>query len=474
MLFSSFLFLFWFLPVTLVLYFGLPPALQCLWRGKLKDTTLRGVQNAVLFITSLFFYAWGEPLYVLLMLGTVAMDFGFGWLIVRTTHRRAVLTLAICANLSLLIYFKYAAFLAGLLGFSIKAPRLPLGISFYTFQALSYVIDVARGEVKPAESPLIFGTYVALFPQLIAGPIVRYTDVEAALYHRTHTWEAAARGTRRFVAGLAKKMLLANAAGALFTSLVSLPSQAISTLGAWLALFAFAVQIYFDFSGYSDMAIGLGHVFGFSFPENFNYPYTAISISDFWRRWHITLGQFFRTYVYFPLGGSKHGVLRTVLALFAVWSLTGLWHGAALNFLLWGLYYFLLLVIEKLLLSRLLTHVPRLFRHAATLSAILFGWLIFAFDGSSAALSTAALRHFLAALLGWSSGSADDALYHFVRHLPFFLIAAIGATPLPRLAFTRLSKKHPLLLWLLPLLGFFLSLAYLAGAAYNPFLYFRF
>ncbi|MBE6605180.1 MAG: MBOAT family protein [Ruminococcaceae bacterium] len=474
MLFSSFLFLFWFLPATLLLYFGLTPVLQYLSRGRLKSTTLRGVQNAVLFVTSLFFYAWGEPLYVLLMLATVAMDFGFGLLIARTKHRRTVLALAVSANLALLLYFKYAAFLAGLLGFSVAAPRLPLGISFYTFQALSYVIDVARNEVKPTKNPLIFGTYVALFPQLIAGPIVRYTDVACALSERVHTWHGISSGTRRFIAGLAKKMLLANAAGALFCELISLPQGSLSALGAWLALLAFAVQIYFDFSGYSDMAIGLGHVFGFSFPENFNYPYTAISISDFWRRWHITLGHFFRTYVYFPLGGSRHGVLRTVLALFAVWSLTGLWHGAALNFLLWGLYYFLLLVIEKLLLSRLLPHVPRIFRHTATLFFILLGWLIFAFDGSSAALSTSALWQFSAALLGRNTATADNAVYHLVRHLPFFLIAFLGATPLPRLVFTELSKKWTFLLWLIPLLGFFVSLAYLAGAAYNPFLYFRF
>ena len=474
MLFSSFLFLLWFLPATLTLYFGLPPLLCCLFGSKCRGNVRVHVQNAVLFLASLIFYAWGEPVYVLLLLATAAVNYLFGRLLAHTRHRRAVLLAAIFCDLSLLFYFKYAAFVGKLLGITVTAPHLPLGISFYTFGVLSYVIDVYRGEVASAKDPFLFGTYVALFPQLLAGPIVRYTEIEAALYGRTHTLTDAAHGTRRFIAGLCKKALLAEPAAALFTSLISLPQGSLSALGAWLALVLFAIQIYFDFSGYSDMAIGLGRVLGFRFPENFNYPYTAVSVSDFWRRWHITLGHFFRTYVYFPLGGSKHGVLRTVIALFAVWSLTGLWHGAALNFVLWGLYYFLLLVTEKLLLSRLLAHTPRILRHVGTLLAILFGWLIFAFDGSTPALSTPALGAFIRALLGGNGVTADNALYHFLRHLPFLLIAALGATPLPRLLFARLGKRLPPLRWILPLVFLFLSLAYLASASYHPFLYFRF
>ena len=470
MLFSSFLFLFWFLPLTLALYFGLPLLLRQLFHEKI---VILRVQNAVLFVMSLFFYAWGEPLYVLLMLGTVAVNFGAALWLQRTAHRRAVLLLAVLFNVGLLFYFKYASFFMGLCGIFITLPRLPLGISFYTFQALSYVIDVYRGEVKATRDPLLFGTYVALFPQLIAGPIVRYTDVAAALTERRHTLAAADRGTRRFIAGLAKKLLIANAAGALFEELIAVKAGGLSTLGAWLSLVAFAIQIYFDFSGYSDMAVGLGLLFGFSFPENFNYPSTATSIADFWRRWHITLGSFFRTYVYFPLGGSRYGKKRLLLALLTVWLLTGLWHGAALSFVLWGLYYFLLLAAEKLLLANVLPRVPRPLRHAGTLLAVLFGWLIFAFDGSTAAKSGAALLRFAAALLG-RGGNADNALYHFLRHLPFLAIAALGATPLPRRCYSLLTKKLSLLLWLLPIAALLLSFAYLAGASYNPFLYFRF
>lgn len=467
MLFSSFSFLFWFLPVTLLLYFL--PALF------LRQRTLAW-QNGVLLVMSLLFYAWGEPLYVFLMIGTVLADTLFGVLLPRARHPRVLLALAVAFHVGLLFYFKYASFFATLLGRSITAPRLPLGISFYTFQALSYVIDVYRKDATPEKNPALLGVYVALFPQLVAGPIVRYTEVNEALHQRRHTVGLAAAGTRRFAAGLAKKLLLANPMGALFATLVA-RGNALSAIGALTALVAFALQIYFDFSGYSDMAIGLGRVFGFDFPENFRYPYMARSITDFWRRWHITLSSFFREYVYFPLGGSRRGTWRTVRNLFVVWSLTGLWHGASWNFILWGVYYFLLLVLEKFVLRRFLPPVPPFLAHTAALFGILGGWLIFAFDGSTPALTLAALGGFLRSLFGFGAGFLPRAeLYDMVRHLPLMAIAALGCTPLPRRLYRKtVSKKGRG--WMraaLPLAALLLAVIELSDAGFNPFLYFRF
>ncbi|MBQ8341510.1 MAG: MBOAT family protein, partial [Clostridia bacterium] len=353
-------------------------------------------------------------------------------------------------------------------------PHLPLGISFYTFQALSYVIDVYWGRVRPEKNPALLGVYVALFPQLIAGPIVCYRHVNAALRERHHSLTGAAAGTRRFCAGLAKKLLLANPMGALFT--LMLEKETLSALGAWTALLAFAFQLYFDFSGYSDMAVGLGRIFGFRFPENFRYPYISHSITDFWRRWHITLSSFFRDYVYIPLGGSRKGAWRTVLNLLAVWSLTGLWHGAAWNFLLWGLYYFLLLTLEKFVLRRFLHTVPGGIARAGTLVAVLLGWAIFAFDGSSAALSFPALGRFLTQLLGADGLWQRSELYDLVRHLPLLALCALGSTPLPRQIYrqTVCKKRHFWLRTALPLAALLLSVIELSDAGFNPFLYFRF
>lgn len=471
MLFSSFLFLFWYLPAVLFLYFLVPRAVVALFPRVGRGGVL-ALQNAVLLVVSLLFYGWGEPLYVFLMIATVAADFFFGIWITKARRPRAVLWLAIAFNLSLLFYFKYLSFFLGILGISVAVPPMPIGISFYTFQALSYVADVYRGCVTAEKSPVRFGTYVALFPQLIAGPIVRYSDVARELRAREHSVRDAADGTRRFVAGLAKKVLLANPAGALFHALAA--GGALSLSGAWLALVAFSLQIYFDFSGYSDMAVGLGRIFGFHFPENFNYPYTAISFTDFWRRWHITLSSFFREYVYIPLGGNRRGVLRTVLNLFAVWLLTGLWHGAAWNFILWGLYYFLFLVLEKLFLSRYLARVPRPVRHVLTLFGILFGWLLFGFDGSEPYLTGKALWQFLAALVGKNGFFRGNDAYDIVRHLPFLLLAALGCTPLPRTIYYRVCGRRRVLGVILPLAGLILSVCYLANAGFNPFLYFRF
>ena len=467
MLFSSFSFLFWFLPTTLLLYF-LPTALLPAGRMRLA------FQNGVLLTSSLIFYAWGEPIYVLLMVGVILADTLLGLLLARTHHPRAVLTLAIILHVGLLFYYKYAAFFAEALGLYLSAPRLPLGISFYTFQALSYLIDVYRKEVPAEKNPAVLGVYVALFPQLIAGPIVRYGDVAAALRKRTHSVTGMADGIRRFSAGLAKKLLLANPMGELFALLMARPL--LSATGAWTALLAFAFQIYFDFSGYSDMAIGLGRIFGFRFPENFHYPYIAHSITDFWRRWHITLSAFFKAYVYIPLGGNRRGVFRTVVNLFAVWVLTGLWHGAAWCFLAWGVYYFLLLVAEKYLLKAVLHRLPSAVTRTGTLIAVLLGWMIFAFDGSTPQLSFSALPPFLSALVGTNGLLLRAEWYDLVRHLPLLVLCALGSTPLPKSIYrqTVYEKRQFWLRTALPVIALLLAVTDLSDVGFNPFLYFRF
>lgn len=463
MLFSSFSFLFWFLPAVLLLYFV--PA-------RVFGRRALAWQNGVLLAASLLFYAWGEPLYVLLMIGVIAADTLVGVLLIRVRQRRALLALAVAGHVGLLIFFKYLGFFASLIGLSFAPPRMPVGISFYTFQALSYLVDVYRRDVPAERNPATFGVYLALFPQLIAGPIVRYTDVNRALRERTHTMSGAAHGARRFAAGLAKKVLLANPMGALFTYFVSLPD--LSLAGALGALLGFSFQIYFDFSGYSDMAIGLGRIFGFDFPENFRYPYIADSITDFWRRWHITLSSFFREYVYIPLGGNRKGKMRTVLNLFAVWALTGLWHGAAWSFVLWGVYYFVLLALEKFVLARFLPRLPTFLRRVLTLAAVAFGWLIFAFDGSTAARSLGGFGRFLGALIGRNGLAAGADLYDLVRHLPLLAICALGATPLPRKLYQKCTSRAAWLTAVLPLCALLLSVVELSGAGFNPFLYFRF
>lgn len=464
MLFSSFSFLFWFLPLVLLLYF-LPELTR--WRNTHRVLVWH---NAVLLVASLFFYAWGEPLYVLLMLGTVALNALLALAIPRAAHPCVPLWCAVVLDVGLLLFFKYPPLIG------LPAPHLPLGISFYTFQALSYVCDVYAKRARSSKNPFTVCLYVALFPQLIAGPIVRYTDIDASLTHRSTTLQDATAGVMRFTAGLAKKVLLANGAGALFAQFGSNGTD--SAVGAWLALLGFTFQIYFDFSGYSDMAIGLGRIFGFRFPENFNYPYIAHSVTDFWRRWHITLSSFFREYVYIPLGGNRRGSARTVCNLLVVWALTGLWHGASWNFLLWGLYYFFLLVAEKFLLRDLLSRTPRALGIALTALTTLGGWLLFAFDGSTPALALYRLPVFLVTLLGFGKAgiAAGADLYDLVRSLPLLAICAIGATPLPRRLFRRVTVRENGDIWrvALPICSLLLSVAALADAGYNPFLYFRF
>ena len=462
MLFSSLEFLYLFLPLSLLLYFLCPLR----WR------------NGVLLALSLVFYGAGEPVYLFLMIATVAADYGFGLLLERAARRggkpRRVLWTAVVFNLALLGFFKYYDLVASALSLPTLGLTLPVGISFYTFQALSYVIDVYRQEVAAQKNPVAFGTYVALFPQLIAGPIVRYSEIDGQLRHREHSLGRAASGIATFSVGLAKKVLLANPAGYLTQTLLS-GEEHKTALGVWLWLIFYAFQIYFDFSGYSDMAIGLGRIFGFDFPENFRYPYVCRSITEFWRRWHITLSTWFREYVYIPLGGNRRGKWRTYRNLLITWALTGLWHGAAWNFLLWGFYFFLLLALEKAFLGKALERLPLPLRHGYALFFILIGWLIFAADGFGGEALTVAGRLFG---LGCDSFTDGRTTYELLRNLPFLGILAVGATPLPKRVWERLSARRPALATLarncLCPVALILCTAYLVDSGYNPFLYFRF
>ena len=471
MLFSSLEFLFLFLPLTLLCYFLVPMK----------------ARNAVLLLFSLIFYGWGERIYVWLMVFTILIDYAAGILVAHAQKKerpkaaRGWLIAAIVINLALLGFFKYADFLLDnlrLIPGCGDIPRLglslPIGISFYTFQALSYVIDVYRGEVAAQKSAIRFGTYVTLFPQLIAGPIVRYRDVAAELEHRTHSVTAVASGARTFVCGLSKKVLLANTAGAMWESFRLIPDAERTVLGAWLGLLFFTLQIYFDFSGYSDMAIGLGRMLGFRFAENFYYPYISRSITDFWRRWHISLSTWFREYVYIPLGGNRCSRGRMICNLLATWLLTGLWHGASWNYLLWGLYFFLLLTAEKLFLGKWLEKLPRLLQHSYALLLIMIGWLIFVFEDSAAGLS------YLCTMLGLGrAGLCNGAdIYELLRNAVFLVICIIACLPTPKRAFYRQWERKPRLIGVLAntssLCALVLCVAYLVNSSYNPFLYFRF
>ena len=439
-------------------------------------------RNIVLLLFSLVFYGWGEPVYVFLMIATITVDYICGYIIGRdldSKPKRAKVTLivSIVINLALLGVFKYYDFFAGtlnsLLGrgvFPTLGLTLPIGISFYTFQALSYVIDVYRRDARVQKNIAAFGTYVTLFPQLIAGPIVRYADVDDQLRERTHSLTLFASGCRTFICGLAKKILLANAAGAMWNSLSAAAEP--DALGAWLAIVFYTFQIYFDFSGYSDMAIGLGKMFGFSFRENFYYPYVSESITEFWRRWHISLSTWFREYVYIPLGGNRKGVGRTYFNLFCVWLLTGLWHGASWNFVLWGLYYFALLVIEKTFLLRLLERAPKFLRHIYSMAAVIFGWLLFVIEDVSS------IGAYLSRMFGGTGVFATQiTVYELVRNLVFLAILILASTPAPKKLWYKLySKGTPwrIVQSVVCAIAFVLCIAYLVDSSYNPFLYFRF
>ena len=435
MVFSSLTFLFLFLPLLYLLHFLFP---NPRWR------------NGVLIAASLFFYGWGEPVWILAMLFSTAVNYVCALLIDRTGKsalRRLYLTLGVLASVCFLFYFKYAAFLfnslAAVFGlaYEMTPPGLPIGISFYTFQILTYTVDVYRGKAPVLKTPLRLLLYVSCFPQLIAGPIVQYGDIAGQLGERHITPDEFSAGMQRFCVGLAKKVLLANLCGA---ALEALPQAgtgtALSLSGAWLAGFLYTLQIYFDFSAYSDMAIGLGRTLGFSYKENFNYPYVSASITEFWRRWHISLGSFFRDYVYIPLGGNRRGAGRTVFNMLIVWALTGLWHGASWNFVLWGAYYGVLLVVERFVLQAALDRLPKLLRQAMTFVIVLIGWVIFYYT------DLAAVGQHLAALVGVGvSGLVDPVTVSVLRQYTVFpLIAFLLSLPLvPRLREKLPEKARP-------------------------------
>lgn len=465
MLFSSISFLYYFLPLTVLLYFIVPERLK----------------NTVLLLSSLVFYAWGEPKYVLLMGTSVVLAYGFGLLIERyreTKQGRIFCALSVCVSLSFLLYFKYANFFLenfhALTGLSVPFLRisLPIGISFYTFQIISYTADVYRGEAAQ-KNVLHLAVYVAMFPQLIAGPIVRYSDIVLQIKKREHSWDMAAEGIRRFVVGLAKKILLANQFGELCS--VFRASEEKSVLFYWLYAFAFALHIYFDFSGYSDMAIGLGRIFGFRFLENFNYPYISASITEFWRRWHMSLGSWFRDYVYIPLGGNRRGKGRQILNILIVWMLTGFWHGAAWNFILWGLFFAVLLTMEKLWLLKILKK-SRALSHIYTLFFVLISFVIFNAADLGEAYSD------IGGLLGVGDIPlvSAQAWYCLRSFAVVFVLGAVGATPAVSRFAGRISEKpagrrlsaiaEPVILTVLLLV----MTAYLVDGSFNPFLYFRF
>jgi len=466
MVFSSTVFICIFLPVVLGGYYICPKK----WR------------NLFLLIASLVFYAWGEPKYVLLMMFSIAVNYVFGRLLggrhMAEGRKRLLLTLSVIIDLGLLGVFKYADFVIENLnrafssGFDLLHLALPIGISFYTFQAMSYTVDVYRGNVKAQRSLVDFGMYITMFPQLIAGPIVRYSDIEGQLTDRTVTAGEFSDGIFRFTVGLGKKVLLANQIGALWTEIYSMGGHS-SALMAWLGAVAFTFQIYFDFSGYSDMAIGLGRMFGFTFPENFRYPYESVSITDFWRRWHITLSTWFREYLYIPLGGNRRGFARQTLNLFIVWSLTGFWHGAGWNFLMWGLYYFVILFIEKLFLLKALDKLPKIIRRVYALVLIVIGWVIFACD------DVTVLLPYLGSMFGVNGALGGMDVYYLCTRAVLLVILCFASTELPKRCAVAVTSKTGekaafIAKAVFSLLLLTLSMVFLVSDSYNPFLYFRF
>lgn len=473
MVFSSIFFLFTFLPLSLLLYWMSP--------AKIKNFTLLAV--------SLFFYAWGEPVYVLLMIASILTNFVFGIFIEselikeKRAVRRALFISAVVFNILILGFFKYYGFLAENINALFNADiayselPLPIGISFYTFQVLSYVIDVYLGKVRLQRNPVSFALYVTMFPQLIAGPIVRYSDIESQLEQRNVSAAKFGEGAQRFIQGLGKKVLIANSMGALWDITQAMDMTGISVFSAWLGIIAYTFQIYFDFSGYSDMAIGLGKMFGFEFMENFDHPYVSRSVTEFWRRWHISLGTWFREYVYIPLGGNRCSRIRQIRNIMAVWMLTGLWHGASWNFVVWGIYYGCLLLIEKMFLKKLIDNAPAIISHVYCMLAVIIGWVLFASRDIESA----------AAYLGVMSGASGNVLvdnafiYYLKSNAVMLVISLLFSTGIFREIFepeeisdkirTRVSHSAAVILHAFIL---FMSTAYLVTETYNPFLYFRF
>lgn len=467
MLFSSIVFLFTFLPVILILYYIVP----------------RSFKNPVLLLGSLIFYAWGEPVYIFLMLLSILFNYISGLDIARhlgNRHEaRKSLIFNVIVNLCMLGFFKYQGFVLDSINsvLPIDIPyrelALPIGISFYTFQTLSYIIDVYRGNVRVQKNLLDFALYVSMFPQLIAGPIVKYADIQRQLHVRKETWGGFGYGAQRFIRGLAKKVLIANTAGMVFTKVTAMSASDTSTLTAWIGCAAYTFQIYFDFSGYSDMAIGLGRMFGFRFLENFDHPYISKSITEFWRRWHISLSTWFREYVYIPLGGNRVSVAKHVRNILVVWLLTGLWHGARWNFVMWGVYYGILLLIEKYALGRVLDKLPGFLRHIYSMLFVMIGWVFFFSPSLGSAVQ------YLKLMFGAGHGLVDKAgLYLLVTNAVLWIVAAVGSTPVVHDLYARFvyreEKSRIAINCVVYGIMFLMCIAYLVTETYNPFLYFRF
>ena len=464
MVFSGLVFMFAYLPITLLAYYLVP----------------RQGRNIFLFIVNLIFYGWGEPKLVLLMVFNIFFNYIGGWLVDKyradAKKKKLFLILTCVLDIGILAVFKYTGMITETLNMLpfLNIPELqislPIGISFYTFQTMSYVIDVYRDDAPVSKNFINFGTYVALFPQLIAGPIVRYRDVAEQLVNRRETLEMFTRGVKLFMVGLAKKVIIANTMGTLTTNIFATTDEN-GVVGTWVGMIAYTFQIYFDFSGYSDMACGLGNMMGFEFLKNFNYPYIAKSITDFWRRWHISLSTWFKEYVYIPLGGNRKGVKRQILNLLIVWGLTGLWHGAAYNFVLWGLYYGLLLILEKFVLKKFLDRLPSFVQHIYTLFIIIIGWGLFYFT------DVGQLGEFMVDLFNFGNGICGDQAFNLIMsNLPMLIIAAVASTPLATMLYTRFEHRRfmwiPETLYCMGVLA--VSTASLVNQSYNPFLYFRF
>ena len=466
MVFSTPIFLFYFLAATLLVYYLVP----------------RKGRNVVLLLASLFFYYWGERSYTVIMLLSTVVDYTHGLLVERCKGRgilngaKLAVASSMVRNLGILVFFKYSDFVAGSLQavgvdlLPVLGIHLPIGISFYTFQTMSYTIDVYRGDARAQRNILNFGTFVTLFPQLVAGPIIKYKDLGEQIDHRDYRVDRFASGVEIFTIGMAKKLLLANNVGQLWDVYQTTALSDLTVAGAWLGVLAYTFQIYFDFSGYSDMATGLGRMLGFEFLPNFNYPYISRSITEFWRRWHISLSTWFREYLYIPLGGNRVKTGRLIFNLLIVWAATGIWHGASWNFLIWGLYYFVWLVLEKLFLGKYLKKAPGWLGHLYGLLVVVVGWAIFAVEDFSA------MGLYLKAMFGMGAGLWDsDFLYYLRNYLPVLIAAAVASTPLAANLWHKLPERVRRIAFpVLMLAGLILSTAYLVDGTYNPFLYFRF
>ena len=468
MVFSSLLFLICFLPIVIGLYFIVP----------------RRLKNVVLLLASFFFYGWGEPVYLFLMIFSTVFNFYMGKDIAACKEQfgsaKGTFWFTVAVNLMILGFFKYYDFAVGIINsifhteFAGNQLALPIGISFYTFQTLSYIVDVYWGTVRVQKNYINFALYVSMFPQLVAGPIVNYLDIERQLEEHRVTLEEFGQGSRRFLVGLGKKILFANQLGLIWEQINGMAAEERTVLLSWIGILAYTLQIYFDFSGYSDMAIGLGHFFGFTYKENFIYPYLSTSVTEFWRRWHISLGSWFREYVYIPLGGNRCKTYRWLFNLLVVWFLTGLWHGASWNFIFWGLYYGILLILEKFLLKRWIDKLPKIIGYCYTMFAVMMGWVLFASNGFSMA------REYFKTLFGVAGNELFDAnsLFILQNNAILFLVALIGMTPLLSIFSNKFHKKAAW--WKTGILLVFeagylvLIMSYLVTESYNPFLYFRF